>query len=488
MPKTISSFELTLGRRRPQETLTTWLYRELRSAILDGRLAPETRLPASRDFALQYGTSRGTVVNVFERMQTEGYLSSRTGRGTWVNRITTDTLLAPRRSVSPAYIGPIASSYRRPKAWQGLTAGSEGRPFQMRTPALAESPAKVWGMITARRARKFQSWLRTEDDGRGYRPLREAIAQYLGSFRGVRCAADQIVLVSGAQQGLDLLARLLLKPADPVWMEDPGYFGATLAFENAGAKIIPVPVDEQGFSIATGLRLCPQAKGVYLTPAHQFPLGMTMSLERRLAVLQWAAKTGSFVIEDDYDSEYRFDGPPVSALQSLDRNSNVIFVGSFNKLLFEGLRIGYVVLPPPLADYFLAFRFRTDFRSLSLDQAVLYEFIAEGHLARHLRRMRHLYAERLAALLDAGRKHLKGLVEISSIQAGLYTVASLRNGMTSRQAEEAAAGRGIQTSALDRYTLKRSDPRGLLLGFAAFNESALRTAILQLSEALSQRR
>jgi GntR family transcriptional regulator/MocR family aminotransferase len=231
--------------------------------------------------------------------------------------------------------------------------------------------------------------------------------------------------------------------------------------------------------------MCPHAKGVYLTPAHQFPLGTTMSLERRMAVLKWASSAGAFVIEDDYDSEYRFDGRPVPAMQSLDRNSNVIFVGSFSKLLFPSLRLGYVVLPPSLVDYFLAFRYRTDFRNLDFDQAVLCDFIVEGHLGRHLRRMRNLYSRRLAALIDGGKQYLKGALEISNVMAGLYTVGFLENSMTSRQAEKAAATHGVEVLALDRYTLKRPDPKGVLLGFAAFDEAAIRKGVVQLAAALS---
>ncbi|HEV7893857.1 MAG TPA: PLP-dependent aminotransferase family protein [Pyrinomonadaceae bacterium] len=329
--------------------------------------------------------------------------------------------------------------------------------------------------------------MHTEDDGRGYRPLREAAAHYLGSSRGVRCSADQVVIVSGVQQALDLLARLLLKRDEPVWVEDPAYVGATMAFSNAGAKLVPVPVDEEGLSVSAGVRMCGRPKGMYLTPAHQFPLGMTMSLERRMEALKCASRVGAFIIEDDYDSEYRFEGRPVPALQSLDRSSSVILVGSFSKLLFPSLRLGYVVLPPSLVDYFLAFRLQTDFRSVSLDQAVLCDFIEGGHLGRHLRRMRDLYGSRLATLLDVGRRRLKGLLEISEVRAGLYTAGFLKNGMTSREAETAAAAHGVEAVGLDRYTLKRPDPKGVLLGFAAFDEATIRGAIDRLAAALSRR-
>jgi len=486
LAKTVGSYELPLGARPQHQTLTRWLYDELRRAILEKRLAPGTRLPATRDFARLYGLARGTVVSVFERLQAEGYVSCRVGSGTRVNRVPGVSPACARRVTAPTYIRQAVSGYARPKPWIGLARIEGVRPFSMQQPALAEFPAKLWGSLASRRTRKFASWLQTEDDGRGYRPLREAITHYLASSRGVHSSPDQIVIVSGVQQALDLLSRMLLKRDDAVWMEDPGYFGASIAFESVGAKIIPVSVDAEGLSVSAGLRICPQAKGVYVTPAHQFPLGVTMSLKRRMEVLKWASSAGAFVIEDDYDSEYRFEGQPVPAMQILDRNSNVVFIGSFSKILFPSLRLGYVVLPPQLADYFWAFRSRTDFRSVNLDQAVLCDFIVEGHLGRHLRRMRNLYASRLETLIAGGERYLKGLLKVSGVRAGLYTVGFLENGMNSRQAERAAAARGVQVFALDRYTLKRPDLKGLLLGFAAFDETAIRKGLIQLAAALDQ--
>jgi GntR family transcriptional regulator/MocR family aminotransferase len=483
VPKSISSFELTLNPRQPHQTLTRWLYAELRAAILEGRLGPGTRLPASRDFASQYGLSRGTVVSVFERLQSEGYTSCRVGVGTWVNRVAAPS---PNRQVkkTPAYIRRVISAYVQPKPFVGLHFTKGIRPFRIGNPDISQFPAELWGRIAADRARKFRSWLNTDEDMRGYRPLRNAIAEYLRTSRGVRCSSEQVIIISGIQQALDLLARLLLKPHDPIWMEDPGYFGATVAFNAVGAKMIPVPVDEEGLSVSAGKKICPHARGVYLTPAHQFPLGVTMSLDRRIAVLRWASSTGAFVIEDDYDSEYRFEGLPAPALQSLDTHSNVIFIGSFSKTMFPSLRMGYIVLPPALVDSFIAFRARTDFRNSSFDQAVLCDFIAEGHLARHLRRMRNLYARRLAALIDGGKEHLGGVLEISSVRAGLYTIGFLRNGMTSRQAEKLAADQGIEVLAVDRYTFRRPDPKALLIGFAGYDEAAIHESLIRLSRAL----
>jgi GntR family transcriptional regulator/MocR family aminotransferase len=488
LPKTVSSFEFTLDSRPKNKTLTGWLYGELRSAILEGRLATGARLPASRDFASQYGLSRGTVVSVFERLQAEGYVASRVGFGTLVNRVSVVRPAQRMSEASPAYIRRAVSSHKPPKPWVDLPFTKGVRPFRIGSPATNEFPAKVWGQISARYARNFSSWLKTEADRAGYRPLRDAVSEYLRATRGVRCNSDQIVIVSGAQQALDLLARLLLKEHDQVWMEDPGYFGASIAFGNVGAEIVPVPVDEEGMLVSVGEKTCPHARGVYLTPAHQFPLGVTMSLERRMAVLKWASRTGAFIIEDDYDSEYRFEGTPVPSLQSLDNHSSVILIGSLTKTLFQSLRLGYVVLPPALVDCFLAFRHRTDFRNSNVDQAVLCEFILQGHLARHLRRMRELYSSRLAALIDGGKQHLSGMLEISDVRAGLYTIGFLTNEMTSRQAEKLAAAHGVEALGVDRYTFKRADPKGVVLGFAAYSEPAIKKALIQLAKAFSSAR
>ena len=484
MAKTAGCFEIALDDRPEQQRLTSWLYAELRRAILEGRLRAGTKLPASRDFARQHGISRGTAVSVFERLQAEGYVSCRVGSGTVVNLVQDFRPVRVGSAKRPGYIRRAIADYARPKPFVGLVSSGCSRPFRMGEPAVAEFLTELWAGLVARRARNHAAWMRTEDDGRGYRPLREGIADYLAAHRGVRCSPEQVIVVSGAQQALDLLARLLLKKGEAVWVEDPGYFGATIAFGNAGAKIVPVPVDEQGLSVLAGVRASPHAKGVYVTPGHQFPLGMTMSLTRRMALLKWAVREGAFVIEDDYDSEYRFEGVPVPALQSLDEASSVIFIGSFSKVLFPALRIGYVVLPQQLVDYFLAFRQRTEFRNLSFDQVVLCDFIASGHLGRHLRRMRELYATRLGALVDGAKRNLSGLLEISDVRAGLYTAGFLRNGMGSREAESAAAAAGVDLLALDRFTLKRPDPRGLLLGFAAFDPAEIRSGLVRLATAL----
>jgi GntR family transcriptional regulator/MocR family aminotransferase len=479
VPKDASSFDLALNERPRQATLTHWLYGELRRAILGRRLQPGTRLPATRDFAQQYKVSRGTVVTAFEQLQAEGYLVGMVGAGTWVNERLPEHLLG--RKMAEVQVrklpGPIP-------VW---ALSRPARPFRPYEPAISEFPIEIWARVAGRRLRRASTSLLAGGDPRGYGPLREAVAGYLGSSRGVNCSPDQIVIVSGVQQGLDLLARFLVKPGEAVGMEDPGYFGATAAFRNAGAKIIPMPVDEQDLVISKGKHLYSQIKAAYLTPAHQFPLGMTMPLERRLAILAWARQAGAFLIEDDYDSEYRFEGLPVPALQGLDQSGSVILLGSFNKVLFPSLRLGYVVLPPSLVDAFLAFRLGVDMHPSSLDQAILCDFIVEGHFGRHIRRMRKLYAKRLVVLQHGVRRYLAGVLDLPPIQAGLNTVGFLRNGMTSQQAEAAALAHGIEAIALSRFAIKRIDVQALLLGFAAFDEREIHRGIVNLAAALEHR-
>ena len=373
MPKFTGTPELALGPRPPDTTLTRWLYDELRRAMLTGRLKRGMRLPATRDFAGQHGISRRVVVNVFEQLRTEGYLVSRVGSGTRVSDQLPEDLLqfAPAQSTGRR----AASSSIRPEGDAPGAPAAADRACPIRIPH---------GVVGADRgtqaAARFSLSPRGRERCRDTSPLREAIADYLGTSRGVDCTADEVVIVSGGQQGLDLLARFLVKRGDSVWIEDPAYHGAAAAFRNAGARLVPVPVDGDGLDPAKALRACPQPRAVYVTPAHQFPLGMTMSLERRLALLAAARRSGAQVIEDDYDSEFRFSGRPVPALRGLDRSGAVILAGSFNKVLFPSLRLGYLVLPQSLMDRFLAFRYQADAYPPAHLEAVLCDFIVRRAL------------------------------------------------------------------------------------------------------------
>jgi GntR family transcriptional regulator/MocR family aminotransferase len=351
-------------------------------------------------------------------------------------------------------------------------------------------PASLWAQITARRLRQVSTNLLLGCDPMGYRPLREAVADYLITSRAVRCSPEQIAIVSGVQEALDLVARLFLNPGDRVCMENPGYVGAALVFESVGAKISAMGLDNEGMELrAAGLR---GACLVYVTPGHQFPLGISMSLPRRLQLLEWARKSGALIFEDDYDSEYRYSGRPVPALQGLDRDGSVLFAGSFSKVLFPSLRLGYLVIPPDLVDHFAATKSITSRHAQLLDQAVLCDFITEGHFGRHLRRMRGVYAERLSVLLQSARGRLAGLLEISDVEAGLQTVGWLPGGITDKSAARAAAARNVDVIPLSWYTRGRATQyatqyatqEGLQLGFAAVNPREIQRGVEQLALAL----
>jgi GntR family transcriptional regulator/MocR family aminotransferase len=318
----------------------------------------------------------------------------------------------------------------------------------------------------------------------GYRPLRQAVAEYLNASRGVKCSVDQVLITSGVQEALERAAHLLLDPGVPVWVEEPGYPGAAIVFRAVGAKVCPVPVDAEGLDLELGRRRWQSARLVYVTPAHQFPLGVTMTLRRRLALLEWARRSHTLIFEDDYDSEYRYSGRPIPALQGLDRAGVVIFAGTFNEVLFPALRLAYLVVPQTMVDRFAAAQSVSMRHAPLLDQAVLCDFITEGHFARHIRRMRELYAQRLAVFLESSRSRLDGLLEIPSVEAGLQTVGWLAPGIHADRAAEEAARHGVEVIPIGRYATRGFRKQGLLLGFAAVDSRELRRGVEELARAL----
>ena len=318
----------------------------------------------------------------------------------------------------------------------------------------------------------------------GYLPLREAVADYLNTSRGVNCTLKQVAIVSGAQEAFDLVARLFLDPGDRVCMENPGYVGAATVFQSLGANISHVPLDEEGLKLReSNLR---GARLVYVTPGHQFPLGITMSLARRLQLLEFARKSGALILEDDYDSEFRYAGRPVPALQGLDRHGVVLLTGSFSKVLFPSLRLGYLVVPTDLVDRVSATLSITRRHAPLMEQAVLSDFITAGHFGRHLRRMRQIYAERLSVLLDAAQQNLAGLLEISEIEAGLQTVGWLQRGINAESAAATAAERNVEVTPLSIYSQGNVASTGLQLGFAAIDPKEIRRGVQDLAIALEQ--
>jgi GntR family transcriptional regulator / MocR family aminotransferase len=471
---------LTLSPREPETTLTQWLYDELRRAILDGRLRRGSPVPTTRALAATYRISRRIVVEVFERLRDEGYLHAQVGVGTHVSDTLPEDYLAG--------VAPHAQTQPRQASREDLTQhavhGWPIRPFRAFEPALSEFPLELWGKLTARCLRRTSKAILAGGDAAGLHALREAIAEYLGVARGVKCTAEDIIITSGSQQGLDLLARVLLRPDDAVWVEDPAYLDAVEIFRLTGARIIPVPVDEHGLDIERGRAQCPRPKLIYVTPAHQFPLGMSLQLERRLELLQWTRREQSMVIEDDYDSEFRFAGNPLPAIKGLAGAEHVFLVGTFSKCLFPSLRLGYIVAPQAWCDALLKLRRQVERYPPGLPQLVLAEFITAGHFARHLRKMRELYAQRHALLRGEVEARMGGLLQIPGIEAGLNTPAYLLNSMTSEHAAQRARQRNLEVWPLDRYALARHDLRGLLLGFAALTERQIRAGVTELARAL----
>ena len=377
------------------------LYNSLRKAILSGQLAPGTRLQSSREISKELGVSRNTVVNAFEQLLAEGYLEGQVGSGTYVSRALPEELLnvkpMTRSTKSAGSKDPGLSE--RGKVFAAFAQSvprspEKVRAFQSGVPALDAFPFETCSKLASKHWRRPANSLLGYGEPQGHAPLRRVIASYLGVARAVRCAPEQVIIVDGAQMAFDLIARVLLDPGDTAWMEEPGYLGARAALIASGARLVYVPVDEEGLDIAAGTRLDANARLIYVTPSHQFPLGMTMSLPRRLALLEWASRAGAWVMEDDFDSEYRYEGRPIASLQGLDTDGRVVYIGTFSKFLFPSLRLGYIVAPPALVDAFISARAMVGRHSPSVEQAILTDFIEEGHFGRHIRRMRTLYAER----------------------------------------------------------------------------------------------
>ncbi|MFI7151637.1 PLP-dependent aminotransferase family protein [Nonomuraea sp. NPDC050022] len=477
----------------PGIALSRHLYERIRDAILSGQLRPGLRLPSSRALAAELGVSRTTTVTAYERLRDEGYLDGRVGAGT-----TVALLRIPHPAAAPVHEPPNVRQPPRLSAQGAALAGvrwrmrhtmdgpGSGPPaFPVGRPAIDAFPAELWGKVVARRARRSAGSLLRYQHPAGYQPLREAIAAYVGMARAVRCTPEQVLVVGGAQAGLSLAARLLLDPGDDAWMEDPGYYGARGAIIAAGATPVPVPVDADGLDIDAGNARAPHARIAYVTPSHQFPLGVTMSLHRRLALLDWARTAGTYVLEDDYDSEYRYIGDPLPSLQGLDGAGRVVYVGSFSKVLFPALRIGYLIVPDELVDAFTAGQRFAAAHVPVLEQAALTDFIADGHFARHVRRMRALYAERGAALVRAARQELDGVLSVTPADAGLHVVGWLPEDIDDREAAFRAAAYGVDVQPLSAHAQEPAKRPGLLLGHAATPEPHIVTAIHRLAASLT---
>ena len=465
------------------------LYEWFRRAILNGQLRPGQRVPSTRNLAAELGISRIPVSSAYEQLHAEGYLETFVGAGTCVARSIPDDALKPSGSDLRGTSRPTAKSQvsrkisRRvtsillpPQSWLDNLGA-----FRVSLPALEHFPAGVWSSLMHRHLRKQTRRLMAYNDAMGYLPFREAIAEYLGTVRAVRCEPSQILVTTGSQQGLQLSAHVLLDANDRAWIEEPGYHGARNALLMAGARLVAVPVDREGLDVKEGIRREPKAHAVYITPSHQYPLGMTMSATRRMLLLNWAARSGAWIIEDDYDSEYRFGERPIASLQSLDARARVIYVGTFNKVMFPALRLGYLVVPKDLVPAFSSARDATDVFSSTLYQAVMTDFIREGHFARHIRRMRILYMQRRKALVETIAKQLAEKLEVIGAEAGMHLVALLSRGVSDVAVARKAAQLGISAMPLSACYSKSPVRGGLILGYGGTDAHQINDGIRKLS-------
>lgn len=500
MSKTASSLDLNLVRldRRKSISLTAQLYESLRDSIQAGLLSKGFRLPSTRELAQQLSVSRTTVINAFDQLIAEGYLTAAVGLGTHVSdRLPEESLMARfYRTEKPTKVkdsikatnesaNPL-SSFGKSLATadsRNLFVSNEFKPFRASVPALDEFPVSLWSKIVRKTWRDIDVPSLSYGDVEGYRPLRTAIANYVRGFRGVRCTDDQVMIVNGTQQAFDVITRLVVEAGDKVLFESPGYPRAKQAFESAAARLVHVPVDLNGMDIDSAREHAKNARLAYVTPSHQFPLGVTMTIERRMQLIELAMQHQFWILEDDYDSEFRYSHRPIPALQGLDCGNRTIYVGSFSKVIYPSLGIGYAIVPPGLLDGFRKVLSMVGRPPSLVDQIVLAEFLDQGHFARHLRRMRTVHEARRSALVDALREQLGHVLQIVGADAGLHCTAILNPKWSDVIVANEAAARGILLRPLSSCFEANQDSKycnGLVFGFACSTPSQIRGAIRKI--------
>ena len=463
----------TVDRNNPTP-LHKQVYDRYRAAILRGDLRPGEQILSSREFASELRVSRFPVLNAYAQLLAEGYLESRVGAGTFVSA----SLPEQQMSVPPLSGGtPAVPSGPRPVSRRSLLYpllpplplvrgwGS----FGVHQPALDEFPFLVWSGLVARHSRNPHVSAIHRIDPRGAERFRGVVCEYLRTSRGVHCSPDQILIVSGSQQALDITARVLLDPGNSVWIEEPGYSLQRTVLAAAGCRLIPVSVDEEGIDVAVGIRRAPKARAAFVTPSHQYPLGSTMSASRRLQLLNWAHSAGAWVVEDDYDSEFRYETLPIASMHGLDRNARVIYIGTFSKVLFPSLRLGYIVIPPDLVDRFIAVRHAMDIFPPYLHQEVMADFILEGHFTRHIRKMRQVYKERRSVLIDSLAREFPANLgfEVHGVEAGMHLAFTLPPSLDDLEISARAAGSRLWLWPLSPAYTTSPSRHGFILGFGS---------------------
>ena len=475
--------------RQCTKPLSEQIYASIKTAIETGRLRTGAPLPSSRSLARDLGVARSTVMLAYEHLRKEGYLDGGLGR---VNRVRErvvpvrrPAVRVLRRADGPA----LALSRRGQHVMQLPLDGLQGimetpRAFRTGVPALDLFPIATWQKLLSRAWRKSSPRALGYGDPFGYAPLRQAIGQYLRSARGLQCNEEQILICAGSQQAINLCAHLSCDPGDKVWMEDPGYIGARNALVVNEAHLVPVPVDEFGIDVQAGIEAAPDARLAYVTPARQCPLGVTMNVGRREALIAWARSANAWILEDDYDSELRYASRPPAPLWTMDPNGHVVFVGTLSKIMFPALRLGYMVIPPGLIEAFRRVRVLSDFTSPYLLQAAVAEFIREGHFERHIRRMRTLYQRRHELLVHLLKKRLGSRIEVASADAGMNVVVWLPSHLDDRAVAAEAKHYDLDLLPLSALTITHLRRPGLLLGFGGIQEREIAEGVDRLERVL----
>jgi len=495
-----------LLQRASSVPLHRQIYLALRATIIDAQMAIGARLPSSRVLAADLRVSRTTVLGAYGQLAADGFIVARRGDGSRVSGAVPRSAPTPQvagltgraggdAAGSPAMLSAFGARmvavYRPPRGRSELRAVNAPvsfgcPPLAVGIPDLEAFPLAIWSRLANRQWRRNAVELLSPGDGAGYLPLRQAIAEYALINRAARCTAQQVIITAGAQQGISIAARLLLNPGDQVWIEQPGFTPARSAFLGVGAELVDVPVHAEGLDVAIGRTRAPHARMAFVTPSFQAPLGVVMSIRHRLALLDWAAETRSWIIEDDYNGEFRYDGQPLASMQGLEHPGalRVIFLGSFSKTMFPALRLGYAIVPPELAEPFALARLTDDRHSPTIEQATLADFIAEGHFARHVRRMRVLYAERQRVFLDIARRELGDLLRVDPAPAGMRLLGWLPTGISARRVADEAALRNVMVATLSRHRVMAENTDALLLGYVPFAAATARAALCSLGEAI----
>ncbi|MBE9167776.1 PLP-dependent aminotransferase family protein [Pleurocapsales cyanobacterium LEGE 06147] len=466
------------------------LAEKLRHAVLEGRLKPNQKLPSSRTLAKSLNISRFTVTQSYEQLESEGYLETRCGAGTYVcSQIPDDWLqskaieLVAAQSSRSSVLSQFGNNLISVKHLEVSEPENEIS-FRYGNPAVEFFPISQWRRLLSRHCKNSPTLLHYTPDAAGYFPLRVEIANYLGRSRAVRCTPEQVIIVNGSQQALNLIARPILDPGDWVAMEDPGYLGARYCFRGQGANLQPIAVNSEGLDVEALARCHQKFKLVYVTPSHQFPTGVTLTLAQRIALLQWAQTTETLIIEDDYDSEYRYGEQPIPALQGMDRSQSVIYVGTFSKTMFPSLRIGYLVVPLSWISLVSKAKWLCDRASSLLEQYALTDWIAEGHFERHIRRMRHLYNLRRQVLIEAFQNYFGSRITILGANAGIHVMVKIETGLSDDMVIQKAAGVGVGLISAREYYWKPQHQGEFIFGYAQLEETQIEQGIFKLSQIL----